>query len=204
MAKFTFNLLGYSYQSSLRTLRLSYDSAREALENEVERAAESAFAYQQAQEQGAEFVGEKDEEGYTVWDQQDVLNYQHEMAQDALRSLRRAYAISLYHQWERGARAWTEAKKDAKHDELVAAVEALGIRVDPRLHILRMAANVLKHDSDYWGQKLIEADSALIGGVTLKIANVTDWYEAVVISEERVTGFFDAVQASGPTADTSW
>jgi hypothetical protein len=204
MVKLTFNAYGYSFQSGIDILLKSYTSAQQALENDVEMAADDAFAYQQSREEGGKFIGERDDDGYIIWDQQDVLNDQHEMAQDALRSLRRAFAISLYHHWERGARAWTNAKKGANHEDLVNGVEALGMKVHPNLQILRMIANLLKHDNDAWGQKVLNAAPTLIGGVTINVPDMTDWYQAVVISETWMTDFFNAVAASGPKIDTTW
>jgi hypothetical protein len=203
MAQFSFNALGYWFQSSINILWRSYECARTALEDDIERAAETAVAYQQARDEGAEFIGEKDEFGGTIWDQQDVLNHQYEMAQDALRSLRRAYVISLYHHWERGARAWTKSPK-GNHEELVPKVEALGMKVEQEVHTLRILANLLKHDSDKWGAKLISAAPSLVGGVTLNVPNVTDWYEAVILSEDWMILLFEAVRASGPTTETLW
>jgi len=52
MVKLTFNALGYSYQSGIDILLKSYTSARQALENDFEQAADNAAAYQHAREEG--------------------------------------------------------------------------------------------------------------------------------------------------------
>src|SRR3546814_2456369 len=67
--------------------------------------------------------------------------------------LRKAYAVAIYHHWERSALQWTN-RKNEKHDDLARRVLAMGYPIDPHLHVVRDLANLLKHDNDRWGLKL--------------------------------------------------
>src|SRR3546814_7916557 len=72
------------------------------------------------------------------------------VAEEALMSLRKAYAVAIYHHWERSALQWTN-RKNEKHDDLARRVLAMGYPIDPHLHVVRDLANLLKHDNDRWG-----------------------------------------------------
>lgn len=204
MVALVFNAYGYVFQSGLDTLIRSYASAVAALEGDVERAKDDAYGYQQALEEGTEFIGERDEEGHILWSREDELNHTHQMAEDALRTLRRAFAISAYHQWERAARTWTKAHRKLDHDKVVKLVEALGQSVDPRLEAVRRIANLLKHDNDYWGEKVLELAPDVIDPVQVTRRVPTEWYEAVILTEQHMTDIFNIVSASGPSIDTKF
>jgi hypothetical protein len=203
MVALKFNMLGLSFQNNIDILVLSYEAARDALEGEVERAADEAMAHQRAQEQGAPFVGERDGDGYVIVDHQQVLNDQYEMTEEALRTLRKAFAINLYHSWERGARRWTKLGDKGNHAILAPAVEALGMTLDPLLDVLRRIVNLLKHDRSETGEKLAFDQPDFID-TSFVVSSYTDWYDAILISEDQMMAFFTAVRASGPTVKTTW
>lgn len=202
MVEFVFNLQGYFYQSGIKVLRQSYDTAEQALYTALENAQSDLSEYEKAQAAGAPFEGARDDDGYLIWSQDQVLEGTVDAAQEALDSLRRSFAISLYHTWERGARIWTGAPHDANHQRLVKGVEALGMAVDPDLDVLRLVANVLKHDNNRRGNELLAAAPDLLAGVQSSPPNRIDWYEKVIISMGWMGRFFDAVAASGPTTKT--
>ena len=204
MVELVFNLQGYFYESGIKVLRQSYDTAEAALYTALENAQSDLAEYEKAQAAGAPFEGERDEDGYVIWSQDQVLKGTVDAAQEALDSLRRSFAISLYHTWERGARIWTGAPHDANHSRLSRGVEALGMTVHPDLDVLRLVANVLKHDNNRRGNELLAAAPDLLDGVQSSPLNRIGWYEKVVISMRWMHRFFDAVAASGPTTTTPY
>jgi hypothetical protein len=202
MVKLVFNAYGYTYQNGIRVLIQSYRSAEQALSLDVERIADEAIEHQKAVARGEEeFIGERDDEGNIIWSRQRELNTQYDLAEDALRTLRRAYAIAAYHQWERGARQWTKAPKSDDHDKLVKRVEALGLTVDPHVHLLRMVVNLLKHNNDTWGERVRQAEPSLLQKPESRslFSHSADWFEALNITGTWMTTFFNAVARSGPT-----
>src|SRR3546814_10680611 len=67
------------------------------------------------------------------------------VAEEALMSLRKAYAVAIYHHWERSALQWTH-RKNEKHDDLARRVLAMGYPIDPHLHFVRVLATLMKQD----------------------------------------------------------
>lgn len=205
MVALTWNMLGLAFQEGIKTLRLAYVQASTALEANVDRVKEDAIGYQNAVEEGQPPIEERDEDGYLISSQDQVYEMEYEAAEEALRSLRKAFVVALYHHWERGARAWTHADqwKD-KHTQLLKKVQALGVQIDPGLAVVHMIANLLKHDNDDWGNRVRAARSDLIDSIQITLPNRTEWYYAVVIPDATLLQFFDAVAASGPGVHTKF
>lgn len=197
MVELVFNMQGYMFEAGTKVLRQSYSFARDALATQVENVMAEVLAYQKS----GEFIGERDEEGFIITSLEDQLDYEHQLAEDALRALRRSYAIALYHHWERGSRLWTNAGPNTRHPQLAERVAGLGLAIHPRLHPLWLVTNLLKHDSNKWGKRVKEEAPELLDSIQV-MAGVTEWYEAVVLSESHMDEFFDAVAASGPTIST--
>jgi Ni/Co efflux regulator RcnB len=201
MPALVFNAHGYVFQSGLEILSRSYASAWSALAGDVERAADDAFGYQQALEEGAEFIGDRDEDGNVIWSREEELDHDHQVAEEALRTLRRAYVISMYHHWERGVRTWTGDNDTRGHAKMVKKLAKLGLQVHPKLEVVRIVTNLLKHDNDDWGQRLLVVDSGLVDQGSTR-SFVPGWYDRVVLSDNHMTEFFNAVAASGPNIKT--
>lgn len=202
MAKLLWNMLGWSYQAGITVLRTCYESSNNNLEEALERAKEEAFGYQQSLEQGAEPIGEW-EEGCALWTQDQILDENVEAAVDTLWEVRRAFAIALYHHWERGARRWTHAQH-AKHPQLIALVEALGVKMTPAMNDLYLIANTLKHNSATWGKKLQESRPDLVDRIHVTGFATDDWYEAVRIPHAAMLELFNAASESGATMRTQF
>lgn len=202
MAPLEFHFHGYIFQSGVDVLLKSFTSAVTALNEEVERAAAESHEYRRALEQGAEWVGEVDDEGYVIWDQVDVLDAKVIEAREALMGLCKAFVLALYHQWERSIREWTGSGAHSKHDTLARAVRARGVETHPRLDAVRDLVNALKHNSDAWGEKLVASWSDVFPP-DFRRPPRTDWYYAIQIREEHVFEAFNIVAASGPTIKTT-
>ncbi|MFC3322894.1 hypothetical protein [Mesorhizobium cantuariense] len=108
MATLHFNLHGYEFQEGAKTLLTSFQSAAGALKADVQRAEAAAQDYQKSLAEGGPWEGERDaEEGYVIWDQEDVLEARIEATGEALMGLRKAFVIAFYHHWERAIRVTT-------------------------------------------------------------------------------------------------
>ena len=202
MAALKWNLQGYIFQEGVTVLTAAYHAAADALNEEWGRAKEEALAYQEGVENGTvEWIGERDDEGYVLWDQEQIHEMEVESKVEGLAALRKAFALSIYHHWERGARIWT-GNDDKDHKKLVKAVEAKGIKVHPRLEAVKDLANLLKHDNDKRGADLLKSWPQVLPSGFKKGANRTDWYGAVKLTNSHLDEAFNIVAASGPDVKT--
>jgi hypothetical protein len=186
MVKLNFNLAAFSFQRGVAILAKSFASAIVALNADVQNAKDEAFGYQQALEQGGEWIGETDEDGTVIWDQSQILDYEVDVVDEAAQELRKAFALALYHHWERSARLWTQAD-NWSHEQLVAASLNRGYPIDPRLAAVR---DLLKSWPDVFPSDFVERPNRR-----------TDWYETIQLSDTQVRDAFNIVAASGPTTD---
>lgn len=201
MVKLNFNLAAFSFQGGLAILAKSFASAIVALNADVQNAKDEAFGYQQALEQGGEWIGETDENGTVIWDQSQILDYEVDVVNEAAQELRKAFALALYHHWERSARLWTQAD-NWSHEQLVTASLNRGYPIDPRLAAVRDLVNTLKHNKDRWGRDLVKSWPDVFPSDFVERPNRrTDWYEAIQLSDTQVRDAFNIVAASGPTTD---
>lgn len=199
MAHLGINWLGYMYQDGVNSIRLSYDTAAQALELQTERAYDEINDYNRKVAAGGHSDIEHDDDGHVLWDEADVLMYRSLAAEEALNTLRKAFAIVLYHHWERSVREWVQSKH-GKHDTLVASAAAIGQLTDPLVNDLRTLVNTLKHNNDVWGKPLHAARPDLFKP-EFKITKADpDWYDEIVVTGKALLDFFSAVSASGPTS----
>ena len=198
MVKLTFNMRGYAYQEGIRILRTAYQAAETVLSGEIERAKDEAFGYQQSLEQGLPWEGERDEDGHILWDKQTVLDYQVADAEAATQEFRKAFAITIYHTWERSAQQWV-GKSKGSHADLIQEVKALGYNLDPRMTDLYCLANLLKHD------KISAAKSLIITWPNLFFDHAgaeTYGSKAVHLLPRHIKTLLEIAAASGPTTNT--
>jgi len=184
MAIVNFNLFGFSFQQGLAHLRASFDAAAAALAREVTAAHDAVKAYVQFVEAGGEEIGEWDYDGTRIWDQEQVLEFEAETMESAAMALRNAFAVAIYHHWERMARIWTGANPDAGHAELVKQTLARGYTIDPGLERVRYLANLLKHDKKNWAEKLHAGWPEILPRLPALAHRRSGWSEAVKLSED--------------------
>ncbi len=202
MVGFNFNMQGYVFQEGVTVLIAAYQSAADALHEGLQRAREEALAYQEGVDSGeVEWIGERDDEGHVLWDQEQVHEMDVDTKLEGQSALRKAFALAAYHHWERGARNWTgDDVRD--HSRLVRAVGALGITVSPRLDAVRDLANLLKHDNGARGCDLLESWPAVFPAGFAPTGARVDWYGAVRLTDGHLDEVFNAVAASGPDHTT--
>lgn len=201
MALLTFNAQGFVFQDGMNILLKSYSAAQDALNEVIDRQRDDAFAYQQELEMGGEWIGERDEDGAVIWNQEQILSHRVEEAEGASAALRKAFVISFYHHWERSALKWV-GKDRLDHLKLEAAVKALGYPIDPALDDVRLLVNTLKHDNSKWGLQLWERrKDAFFTGFTPDAKNF-NWYDSIRLKSDDVEMIWNIVASSGPTIKT--
>jgi hypothetical protein len=86
------------------------------------------------------------EDGSTLFDPADVHNYKMETLEEAYAELRKAFAMAIYHYWERKIRVFRKFS-DGKHAELEVAAKKLGIEIPVDFGRVHRLANALKHNN---------------------------------------------------------
>lgn len=195
--RLNFDYQGYLFQKRLNALRSSFGSTSRALQNELDAVRIEASQYRYSLENGGEWVGETDEEGFILWDQESLLKMREDVADEAIMASRKAYIITAYHYWERGMQTWTNSNSSANYDVLIKKAEGKGLIVHPRLVLVRDLANALKHNKKSAGERLFEKWNDLFLS-DVGIARVSDWYEAIRLQDTHVLEILDVVTQSGP------
>ena len=201
MAKFLFNAHGYAYQDSIRILRITYEAAEAALADEIDRAKDDAFVYQQSLEQGAEPEEERDEDGYLLWDKQTLLDFKVTDTEAAAQEFRKAFAITIYHTWERAAQRWV-GKSKGNHADLAPKVGALGYALDSRMADLHSLANLLKHDKKGAAESLLATWPDIFFDPNDLAWAHTGGSQAIHLLPRHIEVLFEIVAASGPAFNT--
>lgn len=195
MVKLNFNIHAHRFKEGLTVQLATYRAASARLLGDIDRATGEAVDYRHRLKQGGEWVGELDESGNVLWDQEAVLGLRIEAAQDALATLRKAFAIAAYHHWERSVRAFTR-RENGKHDDLVKAAARHGVSVHRKLGAVRDLVNLLKHDNDKRADDLRKSWSELLPSETKR--PYSGWYDAVCLLEPDIDEVYQIVAASGP------
>lgn len=200
MAALNFNAQAFAFESGLDTIEQGYAAAVNGITQEVNQKKAAFYDYNRHIENGGATIEERDEDGVLIWSQDRLLQGAIFVAEEALMSLRKAFAVAIYHHWERSALQWTNRKSE-KHDDLARRVLAMGYPIDPHLHVVRDLANLLKHDNDRWGVKLhgswpnvFPADFRPPRDGAWSV----NWYDRVVLSADHIKTIMKTVRASGP------
>ena len=161
MARLNFSPRGYAFQSGIDVLRKSAGAGLAALRTETSELRLKLEAYRKA---GA-FVAERDDEGHIIWDEEDRLQLEIKIGEEAMMELRKAFVVATYHHWERSVLRWAARNaqvmtldgvgaktKRLDHGKLRAAAEKAGFRADAHMSSVVALANFLKHGSAHWGE----------------------------------------------------
>ncbi|WP_126111850.1 MULTISPECIES: hypothetical protein [unclassified Bosea (in: a-proteobacteria)] len=183
---------------------MSFESSSKALASERKQAAFELAAYLRGLKAGEPPIGEWDD-GVLLWDRERELETQIEMLDEAAMALRKAFALSLYHQWERSAQLWIlelrkpDQKPPKDHEDLVKAVAERGYPAHHRLEAARQLANTLKHSNDYWGCRLLKNWPGVFRA-GFEPRKFLDWYGVVELTDAQVYELADIILKSGPAS----
>ena len=156
-------------------------------------------------EGSAEYDEHPDPEGYSSH-----LAGIHDEAEDALRLIREAFAITLFHFWERQAKGWAGAGSHYDHAKITGKLKERGYAPDEgQLELLQLVANVAKHSAGSSARKLYRVRKELfrdprrsgtpyIGHGDGEEPPYEPVYDDLLVSEPLIESFFEAVRRSGP------
>lgn len=220
MAELPFNFLGYEFQSGLDVLRKSAQTGLAALSGKINALERQLQDYRRI----GEFEGERDEEGHVLWERDDALDHEIAFADDARMELRKAFAIAIFHHWERSVQRWiaqenrtaasdgsdTPTKPPARglkklrcFEKLSEAARDVGYPPHPELEHVVTLANTLKHNNEKHGKKLLEKWPDIFPLQFQKPPRLSDWASAIQLTDQHLSEIFDIVSKSGPTVHST-
>lgn len=192
------------FMEKVNRLRSAFHAACAPFHAEL-KSLETEHASHATRVKAGEVVWEElDPETGSGWSYGEDLAERCEDAEDALLVIRKAFVMTAYHLWERGAQRW--GKSDESHKGLVKALEKATINVDDRLEELRLLVNCLKHNSKT-ATELIEKrpslfatdfDPGALHPVTGKPFSRIDWADNIVLTDADVDDYLDVVRNSAP------
>ena len=201
------NLWGDQLRNKIERLEDAYAVASAPFSAEAARVDRIAGEFQTKVDAGTAAWEETDDDGYH-YDYGEVLLERREDAQNALMTLRKAFAALFYHQWERSMQRWAKPGTAPDHADLVKAGRRESIPLDEDgLELMRLLANTLKHNSAKWGKQLYDKrpdlfsagfDPAADDPVTGKLRNRIDWADWVVLTDANLREFAAVVRNSTP------
>jgi hypothetical protein len=155
VAEIHLDMGAYTYSEGLKAIGLMYHAARGALSEQRTDLDAMAREYDRHTESGGTPIGEWDEEGNRLWDQEDHYRLQQLVIDDAMEELKAATVIAIYHHWERSI-PFSSDSTQRRHDELKKDAHAQNIALHPDIDALCFCANYFKHGSVKWLKKLVD------------------------------------------------
>lgn len=203
MSWLKFNPYAYDLTEAVGLVRRGLEAAERAMREDEDRVA-AEMAENERKIAAGEVEGPAfDADGDLVHDPNEGYHYDFMAIESTQMEVRKSMMIALYHAWERVVRKMTRltSPKD-NHTALEVALAKIGISVNPEVDNLRKLVNLVKHNSKEKMLKLWEVRPDLFyDGFEPEVHFPDDWSDTIRLRAEHLTGFFDAVIASGPTHD---
>lgn len=200
MTEFTFNLGGIVYQSGIKTLRKAYEATETALSMEIDEAATVVAAYEKWLDEGGATTLERDEDGEYLDSNLPYLEHQHSNAEDALVIMRKAFAVTIYHYWEKWSQRWFGRNKKG-HAEFVKRLEQEAVySIHPGMTHFYWLVNILKHNRPDEAPQLLKERPDFFF-TNFKGFDEPDWEWGVGLTGKHIAEFLDIIAASGPTGN---
>jgi len=188
----------FLFKYKLGELRRAYQAAREASESELAAIEKKWQELEAAVAAGTATITEEDEDGRVVVDWGEQAGEAVSEIEGIQRIYREAFLISLFHFWERELLTRTKKKKISDY-EAFAFLKKSGLTpMEAQLTALRLAANVAKHSEGDSADKLFKSRPDLFDVEEMLKWNDKPGHEYLLITEEVLEGFFEAVRMSGP------
>ena len=186
------------FRYKLGELRRAYLAARESSQKERAAIEKRWQELEAAVAAGTAAFTEEDEDGYVVVDWGEQAGEALSENEGMQRVYREAFLISLFHFWERELLRRMK-KEDVKDNQAFAFLKAKGLApAESKLTALRLAANVAKHSEGKSAEKLFKIRPDLFDVEAMKNWNSKPGHEHLLITDEALDDFFDAVRMSGP------
>lgn len=194
----TFGMWSWLFRYRLGELRLAYRGAREASDLELNELEKKWNDLESRVKAGTAQLVEEDEDGNVVIDWGEQAGEAFSEVEGVQRIYREAFLISLYHFWERELLK-TMKKAQYNDQEAFAFLKNMGLTPDePNLTALRLAANVAKHSGGRSADDLHKVRPDLFDTTEMAKWNDKPGHEYLVITDQVLDTFFEAVRKSGP------
>lgn len=202
-------LQGLIHRHGVDRLERAYEAAEAPFREEMARIEADHAEFQAKVDAGKAEWSVADDDGQLMYDFGEALGDRQFEAEDALLTLRKAFAILVYHHWERSAQRWfTYPTKKPNHGHLVCALKGAGYSIDESgLSELNLLVNCLKHDSTSAGPVLYgerpdlfepDFDPNQLHPVTGEPFKKIDWANHIVLTDAHLMRFFEVVRSSAP------
>ncbi|WP_131829578.1 hypothetical protein [Teichococcus deserti] len=194
LSAFIRNWRATNFRERLDAIKGSYLMAKKPFERELQAIEE------------AHHKASPEDHDPEVWTYQDHLSYRAAEVLADLADLRNAFAVMIYHRWERSAHQWIEISGSPNHEDITKKLTAAGISFHEDLKMLQLLANVAKHNSAKYGPKLFASHRGLfkVGfdpqgtSPTGKMPEHVDWAGNLALTDEHIPAFCDIVAQSSP------
>lgn len=193
MAKLNFSMRGFIYESGIDCLRDSFTAAVQGIQDQIREESEDWRSCKGDYEEQPQYA----EDGSTTFDPDDVYRYKMEALEDAHAELRKAFAIAIYHYWERKIRVFCKLP-DGKHAELEAAAARLGIQVPTDFTRVHRLANALKHNNR-GSLKALHKEWPEVSGILFEVKGDRDWYAGIELNDHHIYHLLDLTKLAGPS-----
>ena len=202
-------LMASIYRNKVHRIESAFHAAKGPFELEIKQVNDEADAFGKQVAAGKASWQEISDEGELEYDYGEALGERLDDAEDALDSLRKAFAIVAYHTWERGALRWFKyGKKKPNHADFVRALGDNGFTFDQDgLRDLKNLVNCLKHNSvtsgpELWSDRpdlfVSDFDPTAPLPITGKPPTSVDWEGQIKLTDANMDAFFETVRVSSP------
>ncbi|MCQ1852466.1 hypothetical protein [Neorhizobium galegae] len=195
MAKLDFSVRGFVYESGIDCLRDSFTAAATGIQDRVREESEAWESCLQSGEYDDQL--EFAEDGSVLFDPVDVYQYKMEALDEAHSELRKAFAIAIYHYWERKIRVFCKLP-DGKHTELESGAKKFGIEIPPEFARVHRLANALKHNNR-GSVNALHREWPDVSGVLFEARGHRDWYAGIELTDEHIYYLLDLAKQAGPS-----
>lgn len=190
--KLDFSVHGYAYESGIDCLRDSFAAAAKGIQDEIREESEAWNS------QSGDYASEPQyaDDGSTLFDPDDIFTYKIETIHEAYAELRKAFAIAIYHYWERKIRVFYKLP-DGNHAELEAAAKRSGIEIPADFGRVHRLANALKHNNR-GSLRALHKEWPDVSGVLFEVRGHRDWYAGIELNDDHIYYLFDLAKQAGP------
>lgn len=184
----------FQFQSGLEIVRDSFRASNARMAEACQKATDAHLDYVASGDDDREY----DEDGILVRSKEHELSYESMNAGIASSVVREAFITSAFHYWERSARGWTGL--NGKHDVFPVLSKAAGklYTLHPRLPVLNILNNLLKHNSSDNAEKLAVEWPSVFRPLFPPMLPVDKPVRRLAIRDAHVEEAFAIVAASGP------
>lgn len=193
MVKLDFSVLGFAYESGLECLRDSFSAAVQGIRNQMREETEAWRSGTGEYREPIKFT----DDGDVIFDPSDVYQFKMEAVAEAHAELRKAFAIAIYHYWERNIRVFCTLP-NGKHAELEAAAATLGVQLPPDFTRVHRLANALKHNNRA-SVRALHREWPEVSGVWMEVAGDRDWYAGIELTDDHIHYLLDLTKLAGPS-----